>query len=428
MQKIGILVENNGDDVVDAIVKLQPTTITYRGHGAEAAQLLGRLKDRLSYEPRLIFLPFWTARGGTYGFNTLRTQSTVFDGSGGPTGTQHFDASVAYEKWRDIPEVKASLQALAGLDNVYFSAHWEMPMNSTGRNENGSEINKDAVVFINECIAQIGFEYGLRFAVPAFASGRGERADWETAARDHGLLDRVRNTEWSDQGIFLTHGEAGLTLRLWHGPEGQAVNGQANQWDLVTHPRDLVKMNTVHPANMIDTHLAMRYARHIKYIQEFGGGGLPMVVSQLAIAGPYGQASYGKYTGGAQLNGWRQFIPHWLGLGILDGKSPERFYAEELAYFANSASVHPDMTGATVPFGQELGSQDVGMQVINEYAAIMNDIDPPPIEEPPVGDEDTNPSEPVPPTVPPVNNGSELLFELVEGIHDAIGEWLTEHK
>ena len=78
-----------------------------------------------------------------------------------------------------------------------------------------------------------------------------------------------------------------------------------------------------------------------------GGGDIPIVITEAGIDDA-GFHSYRHYTGGAGAGAWRECIPFWRSLGYLDGRSPEQFYGEQLAWLEAQCSIYPWLLGATV--------------------------------------------------------------------------------
>lgn len=184
--------------------------------------------------------------------------------------------------------------------------------------------------------------YGLRSVVINAAVGTTEAADW-IRARDVGLLDAVRNTG----SLIGLHAYAGLFITLWHGRTN--LGNPNNDRRLHDDPRNLVFRPIIRydDPDGLESWLAFRCRRDHEALRNMGYGDLKIVLTEFGLDNA-GIETYRHYTNNESRGGWRTWVNDWQRLGLLDGKSAEEFYADQLLWADQQFQEYPFVEGMTI--------------------------------------------------------------------------------
>jgi hypothetical protein len=311
------------NDTINVMRQWRPAVLKSFNEIGHLLQVAGGL----DYEPILVGRLWWDdgQMGNPNDFNRMVAYATT----GGS-----FNPQKAVDLWVS----KFNFAQYGGRANLFFESY----------NEIGLQVEYMA---FEAARTRTMFErYGLRSCVLNPAVGWTDANYWRAAA-NVGLLDAVRQTG----SLLGTHGYAGLWLGLWHG-DAQAT--AANDMRLAKSPLEYVREAKIYPAEMPGSWLAFRVVRDYYNLNAMGYGDLKFVLTEFGFD-EAGLATYKHYTGGKSVNGWRDWVPHWQANGFLEnGKTPERFYAEQLVWAEKQFQAYPFVAGATVfTYGADPASQ-----------------------------------------------------------------------
>lgn len=273
-----------------------------------------------------------------------------------------------YLAWRRLVD----LQPLARRSNVYVES-----FNEVGVSDEYMRFEAARCRFLWR-------DYGLRSCVLNCAIGDTNADVWRRAA-ETGLLAAVRDTG----SVIGVHNYAGLFMNFGHAdavpPPGRS--------QLANPPAYYVKNRIVHNPDMLGSWQAFRVVRDYAHIRDLGYGDVKFILTEFGLDNVDFRV-YGTYTGGQEVGAWRTLIPHWQNNNMLDGLSPEEFYAQELDYAEQQLQAYPFVLGATVfTFGSRPGSLwekfDIYPEIINELLAlwrisdgdVVKPVDPPPADD-----------------------------------------------
>jgi hypothetical protein len=258
-------------------------------------------------------------------------------------GLRNEPPDTVYEYWKS----KIFLPPLAGRSNVYVESF----------NETGTSL--EYLRFEAVRTRRLWQEFGLRSCVINMASGTSDGGVWGRA-REAGLLDALRETG----SVIGIHSYAGLLINLGHGDAFPDPQRPKSLLHYVTNRK-------VEAPNMINSFHAFRVTRDYLDISQMGYGDLKFIITEFGLDN-IGFPLYKVYTGNREIGSWKSTIPYWQRLGLLNQTSPERFYAQELAWAEQQLQAYPFVLGATV---FTVGSQPGSLwEPFDVYPAVTNEL------------------------------------------------------
>jgi len=264
---IGLHIMNNPPRAeIDPILdKLQPATcvcfvtLDNAGYAQSIAQSWRGIK--------WVVRPWWEDLGKPDNFGEFQASATDSE-----AGKVNFDLNRAWDNWLNLDggKMQRFLDTLRGLPNIWIQGH----------NEVG--IGREFVDWEQERAERSWNRLGLKSVVINDGVGKSNFEHFQLF-QEMGLYQTLHNCG----GGLGYHAYAGGLLELWHG-EVQAVSQDGESKPLAKHPKAYLNNVEVYEAARfndrgngdLSSWLAFRILRDHHYINETGGGNIPIFITE----------------------------------------------------------------------------------------------------------------------------------------------------
>jgi len=328
--KMGLHLMNNPDRVgLDPLLKqLDPALCVVLARMGNAGYIRGLAETFPNI--KWVAAPWYESQGTRDNFGTFEESATQRE-----AGEMFFNPSIAWENWLNIDggKMRQFHEGLAGLPNVWMQGH-----NEVGVGKNYVDWEKQRTVLTR-------FHYGIGSVVINDGVGKSEFSHFQMY-QQLGLYPVLLN----NGSALGMHAYAGALLELWHG-EVQAVSQDGEARPLAKHPREYLNSVPVYEAARFNdradgdlgSHLAFRVLRDHHYINETGGGEVPLFITEFGYDDAGRQSLTPYYSNTYTPRGLVRARKIWDEWGL---SNHEEILGQQMAYADAQLRKVPNVVGA----------------------------------------------------------------------------------
>lgn len=315
-----------------------------------------------------VVAPWWTSQGTRDSFSMFQESATQRE-----AGEEYFNPDIAWKNWLNIDGglMRQFHETLKGIPNVWIQGH----------NEVG--VGREYVDWEKQRAKLTRFHYNIKSVVINDGVGKSEFAHYQMY-QQLGLYNILRETG----GALGRHDYAGALLELWHG-EVQAVRQEGEARPLAKHPKEYINNVPVYEAARFNdrgagdlgSHLAFRVLRDHHYINETGGGDIPIFIVEFGYDDAGAQSLTPYYSNTYTPRGLVRARKIWDEWGL---SNHDEILGKQMAYADQQLRKVPMVQGAAwFQYGEHnseawrLFNLD-GVNFVQPYLDALADVEPPP--------------------------------------------------